>query len=296
VLGRTLRQWGYEVEQVGDGDAAAAALSRPDSPEIAILDWMMPGLDGPEVCRRVRAAGAEPYRYLILLTSKSGRDDLVDGLNAGADEYLSKPFEPTELRARLRVAERLIDLQWQLIEARDALHHQATRDGLTGALNRRAALDSLRDELARARRKRSGVGLVMLDLDHFKRVNDTLGHLAGDAVLIEAAQRMCQELRTYDQLGRFGGEEFVVVVPDTDPAGAASVAERMREVIAGRPVWAEGHSVHVTASLGVAWTPGDAEADDLVREADEALYAAKRAGRDRVELGPSCRGPAAALA
>jgi diguanylate cyclase (GGDEF)-like protein len=289
ILSRSLRAWGHEVEEAADGDAAAAALTREDGPVAAILDWMMPGKDGPDVCRVVREADLEPYRYLILLTSRSDQEDLVAGLNAGADEYVRKPFDPAELRARLRVGQRLMELQQQLIETRDELHIQATRDGLTMVLNRRSVLDRLNDELARARRRRSGVGVLLVDLDHFKTINDTWGHLAGDAVLREAADRMNRELRSYDVLGRYGGEEFLLAVPDCNKENLLQVAERLRMLLADTPVLAEGQAISVTASIGASWTEGDASDADLIREADEALYDAKRSGRNRVVAGPSCR-------
>ena len=285
VLCRTLRSWGYEVEEASDGVAAAEALSRPDGPQLGVVDWMMPGLDGPEVCRRVREANAEPYRYLMLLTSRNRREDLVEGLNSGADEYLSKPFDPLELQARLRIGRRLLDLQAQLIEARDALHDQATRDGLTGLHNRTAILDALHEELARAARRKAGVGVLLVDLDHFKSINDTWGHLAGDAVLREASRRMEDVVRTYDRVGRYGGEEFLAVLPDCSREALLEVGERVRAVVSASPVYAEGTSIPVTASVGAAWISGACASDALVREADEALYAAKRAGRNQVVMG-----------
>ncbi len=290
VLSRTLRSWGYDVEEAVDGAEAAASLSRSDGPQLGIIDWMMPGLDGPEVCRRVRELSAEPYRYLMLLTSKNAREDLVQGLNSGADEYLSKPFDPLELQARLRIGRRLLDLQRELIEARDALHMQATRDGLTGLLNRTAVIDALGEELARAGRRDIGVGVLLADLDHFKKINDTFGHLAGDAVLRESARRMERMVRAYDRVGRYGGEEFLVVLPDCQCADLMEVAERIRASLSASPIDADGASVPVTASIGASWVRGRCPNDALVRKADEALYEAKRGGRDRVVLHPFVEG------
>ncbi len=285
VLCRTLRSWGYEVEEAEDGRAAVQALSRDDGPQLGIIDWMMPELDGPEVCRRVREANAEPYRYLMLLTSRSRREDLVQGLNSGADEYLSKPFDPLELQARLRIGRRLLELQSQLIEARDALHRQATRDGLTGLLNRTAIIDGLEEELARSARRKTGLGVLVVDLDHFKRINDTWGHLAGDAVLRESAARMAEVVRAYDRVGRYGGEEFLVVLPDCTQDAVLEVGERIRAAMEAEPILADGHTVAVTASIGASWVRGRAASDALVREADDALYTAKRSGRNRVVIG-----------
>ena len=283
VLSRTLRSWGYEVEEASDGAQAAAAMCRPNGPKLGIVDWMMPGMDGPEVCRRVRELDAEPYRYLMLLTSRNAREDLVLGLNSGADEYLNKPFDPLELQARLRIGRRLLALQQELIAARDALHAQATRDGLTGLLNRTAIMDALQEELARAARREAGVGILLADLDHFKRVNDTYGHLAGDAVLRESASRMQDCLRTYDRIGRYGGEEFLAILPDCASVDLIDVAERIRDGLARSAIVVDGGLVPVTASIGASWVHGGCKEDSLVQVADEALYEAKRGGRDRVQ-------------
>ena len=284
MLSRTLRSWGYAVEEAEDGMAAVEALSRADGPHLGIIDWMMPQLDGPEVCRKVREVNAEPYRYLMLLTSRSRREDLVEGLNSGADEYLSKPFDPLELQARLRIGRRLLDLQTQLIEARDALHQQATRDGLTGLLNRTAILDALEEEHARAARRETGVGVLIADLDHFKRINDTWGHLAGDAVLREGARRMSDVLRPYDRIGRYGGEEFLVVLPDCTRASVLEVGERIRATLASEPFLAEGATVHTTVSIGASWMDHAVDSNALIRDADDALYVAKRSGRNQVVM------------
>jgi two-component system cell cycle response regulator len=282
LLARLLREWGYEVEVVGDGEAAVAALTREGGPEIGIIDWMMPKLKGPEVCRAVRSSGDEPYRYLVLLTSLSSTDDLVHGLDSGADEYLCKPFKAPELQARLRSGRRLLDLQRQLIEARDALEIQATRDALTGVYNRRTLLTRLEKELSRGIREGTPVGVVMLDLDRFKSVNDTWGHLAGDTVLREACKRIQTIVRPYDLVGRFGGEEFIVVVPGADREDIWEVGERVREAVAAGPIAVDGADLDITTSVGVVSMRGAASPNVLIQAADEALYAAKRGGRDRV--------------
>jgi diguanylate cyclase (GGDEF)-like protein len=284
ILCRKLRSWGHEVEEASDGVAAARALSRPGGPQLGLVDWMMPGLSGPEVCERVRAANSEPYRYLMLLTSRGRREDLLMGLNSGADEYLRKPVDLLELQARLRTGARLLDLQSQLITARDALHRQATHDGLTGILNRTAIIDTFQQELARAARSEGGVGLLLLDLDHFKAINDTLGHLTGDAVLRETARRLAEEVRMYDLVGRYGGEEFLVVLPESRPEAVLEVGERLRRSLADKPVHTDTHTVEITASFGAHWLPGTADCDAAIRAADDALYAAKHAGRNRVVM------------
>jgi two-component system, cell cycle response regulator len=288
MLRNMLSKWGYGVELASDGEEAWRVLGSAGGPRLAILDWMMPGLDGAEVCRRVRALAREPYTYILLLTAKTESSDLVEGMEAGADDYITKPFNAQELRVRLRAGRRILDLQEELVRAREALRRQATHDGLTGVWNRTAILETLGKELARGSREATPVAVLLADLDHFKQVNDTHGHMAGDAVLREATRRMQAGLRRYDSLGRYGGEEFLVVLPGCEGAGAAAQAERLRDAFHSRPFMAPGGELAVTCSLGVAWTgaPEPDQAEALVRSADEALYLAKRRGRDRVEIVP----------
>src|SRR6202050_6593 len=184
-----LTKGGYDPIIARDGAEAWRGLAADDAPRLAILDWMMPGLDGVEICRRVRAAGREPYIYILLLTARTESQDLVEGMEAGADDYLTKPFVAHELRVRLRAGQRILDLQSELVAAREALRVQATHDNLTGIANRGAILDSLQTELSRASRDRRPVALLMADVDRFKQVNDTRGHQAGGGVLREVAAR-----------------------------------------------------------------------------------------------------------
>ena len=271
-----VRSWGYEAVVVHDGEAALAALRAPEAPRLALLDWLMPGLDGIEVCRRLRQDVDCPYPYLILVTGQGGRQQMLEGLEAGADEFLAKPVDAAELKARLGAGRRIVELQEQLRE-------MASRDALTGLYNRAAVLGALERELKRGAREGRPVGVVLADVDHFKRINDTLGHLAGDEVLREAARRMVALLRPYDAIGRYGGEEFLAVLPGCDAHVVLSLAQRLREGIATEPFEVEGKEVGVTLSLGVtAWDEGaSTDAGQLLRAADEALYAAKRAGRNR---------------
>src|SRR5579863_8051229 len=184
LLDATLRRWGYEVVVACDGNEAWQILQSENAPKIAILDWMMPGLTGPEVCRRVRATAKDKdiYTYILLLSSKSQREDLIEGMESGADDYLTKPFDQHELKVRLRPGTRIIELQQELIAAREALRDQATRDFLTHVWNRSSILDILQRELERGRRDKQPLGVILADLDHFKAVNDNYGHFAGDAV------------------------------------------------------------------------------------------------------------------
>ena len=277
VLTSMLEKLGYEVEAVNDGLAAWQRLQQPDAPRLVILDWIMPGLEGIEVCRRVRAWRQDDYAYvyMILLTSRSGMQEVVSAYEAGVDDYMVKPFELQDLRFRLRAGERVLDLQ-------EKLHLLATRDELTGLFNRRLMLDVLRSEVARARRNGEPFCLGMLDLDHFKQINDTYGHLAGDAILREAAARMQESVRCYDTLGRWGGEEFLIVMSAADSEAGKVILERVRSSLAAHLVTVAGVDIEATASLGgTVFKPGDT-IDQLIREADEALYRAKREGRNRV--------------
>jgi len=285
MLRSMLTKWGYDPVIARDGSEAWRALDAEDAPRLAILDWMMPGMDGVEICRRVRAAGREPYIYILLLTARTESQDLVEGMEAGADDYLTKPFVPPELRVRLRAGQRILDLHSQLMAAREALRMQATHDNLTGIANRGTILDSLHTELSRAYRQRSPMAVLMADVDRFKHINDTRGHQAGDEVLREVAHRMKSAIRNYDAVGRYGGEEFLVVLPGCDGAGGFTQAERIREAIAAEMFRAQGHVLGVTCSLGISWRSPAApqDADALIREADLALYHAKARGRNRVE-------------
>ncbi len=284
LLETFLVKWSYQVVVATDGAEAWRILQQEDPPRLAILDWMMPSMDGVQICREVRKRGAEPYFYILLVTAKGQKQDVLEGLEAGADDYLTKPFDPHELRARLRAGRRIIELQEQLIAAREALREEATHDPLTGLWNRAAILEILQRELARAQRAGTAVTVIMADLDHFKHINDTYGHLAGDAVLREVTRRMLSSVRVYDSIGRYGGEEFLIVAPGNDLTGALKHAERVRAGVSRNAVDIFEGAFPLTISLGVAASSDAKEADQLVRAADEALYRAKHAGRNRVEI------------
>lgn len=285
MLEAFLTKSGYRVVTAVDGVDALKILNAEDSPPLAILDWMMPGLEGPQVCERVRAIPERPYVYILLLTARSEKQDLLNGLQSGADDYLTKPFDAHELRARLHVGQRILDLQTSLIAAREEMRFHATHDLLTGIDNRAVVIDAMHREAARQVREGGSFGVVLLDLDHFKSVNDSLGHLAGDAVLKEAALRMKQAVRPYDTVGRWGGEEFLVVAPSSDMGGTLALAERIREAIQSAPITTQAGDVRVTASCGVAASTETNRLDpqSLLRLADEALYRAKERGRNRSE-------------
>lgn len=286
LLESTLTRWGYEVVVADDGLEALRLLEVPDAPKLAMLDWLMPGMDGLSLCREIRSRKTEPYTYILLLTSRSNQGDVVAGLDAGADDYMVKPFHPQELKVRLRTGKRIIFLQDQLITSREALRDLATHDPLTGLWNRAAILDLLSSELTRADRSGSTVGVILADLDHFKEVNDTYGHMIGDAVLVEAAKAMCSATRAYDAVGRHGGEEFLIVMSGCDAVNSLSHAERLRAAVERASVETACGPVRVTTSMGVAVShPGAVNtANGLIQAADEALYLAKRHGRNRAVL------------
>jgi diguanylate cyclase (GGDEF)-like protein len=284
LLSTTLSRWGYEPVVAFDGTSAVEILEAQDAPQLVVLDWMMPGLTGLEVCQRVRQKEKERYTYILLLSSKNHKEDLVEGIEAGADDYLIKPFDQHELRARLRAAIRLIELQNELVITREALREQATKDSLTQVWNRRSILENLAGELARGEREPRFCGVILVDLDHFKTINDTHGHFAGDAVLQESIRRMKSFIRKYDSIGRYGGEEFLIVLPGCDRQSTCAMAERLRRVLGNQEIRFPNGSVKLTASFGctAAMRGVSVSSDQLIRRADEALYIAKRKGRNRV--------------
>ena len=280
ILKHWLETWGYSVMLAEDGTQAWEILQQDSQPELLILDWVMPGVDGAELCHRVRARARTLYQYILLVTAKDNTEDVVTGLEAGADDYLTKPFERNELRARLRVGRRILTLQAGLIQAREDLRFQATHDALTGIWNRRASLDLLQREIERASRTQSSTGLLMLDIDHFKQVNDNYGHLAGDAVLREVAARITRVVRSYDLVGRHGGEEFMVVLPGCDRDRVLQSAERIRSAIESPPFVMDELQIGVTISVGATSCTSGMSEKEMLTNADDALYKAKNAGRN----------------
>ena len=290
TLSELLVEWGYEVVTAETGNDARSLLESDQCPRLAILDWTS-GIDGVELCRQVRSSSRSNYIYILLLTFRTQSQDIVMGMEAGADDYVTKPFEPAELRARLWAGRRILQLHEQLVQAREALREQATRDGLTGLWNRVTILEMLDDEISRSVREGSSVSVVMADLDYFKQINDRCGHIAGDGVLRQAAELMQANVRQYDAIGRYGGEEFLIVLPDCNLRGALAQAERMRAALELEQFAVPDDGPPVTCSLGVASAEccGAVDAHRLVREADAALYLAKRNGRNRVEAFSSGR-------
>ena len=259
-------------------------LARPDAPRLALLDWVLPEVDGVELCRRLRGRSEnEPYTYTILLTGKSQKQEMLEAMDAGADDFLAKPFDPPELKARLLVGKRIVDLQQKLVSVNSALHYAANHDFLTRVWNRAAIIAFLQRETARAFREASALGVIMVDVDRFKKVNDELGHEAGDCVLEEIARRFSASLREYDGVGRYGGEEFLLVLPGCDLATTVRRANLIRELISSKPIQAPLRAAAITVSMGVAVAEASTNFKSLLHRADSALYQAKRNGRNRVE-------------
>jgi diguanylate cyclase (GGDEF)-like protein len=284
-LEELLTMWGYEVTTARNGNEAFLLLTAATAPQLAILDWKMPGMEGIEICREIRKHAGESYTYIILLTSQQRDEDLVIGMEAGADDYIFKPFKHNELKVRLRAGRRIIELQNELLTARDILRKKAMHDSLTGLLNHEEILGVLDRELARSERDGVCVSVIMADIDHFKKINDTYGHLAGDAVLRIIAQKMRSMERAYDSIGRYGGEEFLIVLPECCLECAVAFAKRLLSSISKDSIDTPEGLIPVTISLGVAASSSGRRLDEhnLVKSADAALYKAKGNGRNRVE-------------
>jgi two-component system, cell cycle response regulator len=290
LIGAHLKEWGFDFACAKDGKEAWKLLMKPDAPRLALLDWVLPEIDGVEICRRLRSLSAdEPYTYTILLTAKNRKHEMLEAMEAGADDFLAKPFDPLELKARLLVGQRIVELQQKLVSANTALQFAASHDFLTGTWNRSEILAFMQRELARARRDSTSVGIVLVDVDHFKKVNDEFGHETGDCVLKEITKRFSSSLREYDGIGRYGGEEFLLVIPGCDLATTARRANQIRELISNRPIPTPAGATTVTVSMGVTVTESSTNSELLLRSADAALYQAKHNGRNRVEqiIGPA---------
>lgn len=286
LLENKLGNWGYDVVVTCDGIKAWEALQGAEAPRLAILDWMMPGFDGIDICKKLRKETERPYTYIILLTSLEDDENLVAGMDAGADDYIRKPFNANELRVRIRAGRRIIELQDELITERERFREKSLLDPLTGLWNHEEILHILEEELLRADREKREVCTIMVDIDHFKRVNDTYGHLAGDAVLKMIARKMLATVRPYDSIGRYGGEEFLVVLPGFESRKAAAFAERLRCSVAADDMDTSEGIIPITISLGVAVSSNEERLDpnSLIAMADAALYRAKRKGRNCVEV------------
>ena len=279
-----LTGWGYEVVSVADGSRAWETLHRDDAPRLVLLGTGIGGMPALEVCRAARSRPMEPYVYVALIGPWGDGCDVSQCVAAQADDFLTAPVDAGVLRVRLEAGRRVARMQEDLIAARDALRSRAASDALTGMWNRETVLSILGREIGRASREDGVVAVLMADLDHFKRVNDDYGHQAGDEVLRDAAQRMSSVIRPYDAVGRYGGEEFLFVLPGCDRVRALAAAERVLESVSADPICVPKGALRVTVSIGLAATGPEPrlDLDEVIRSADAALYRAKRGGRNRV--------------
>ncbi|MGE5532205.1 MAG: diguanylate cyclase [Bacteroidota bacterium] len=285
ALHTLLQQWGHEVAATGSGDEVWQHCSGPQPPWLALLDWQLPGPDGATLCRRLRDRADAPYVYVLLMGESAELGDGAAALEAGADDFIQSPLDQNALRLRLRTAEHILLLQRNLLQSRQALEYRATHDSLTGIWNRAEVLGLLEREIARAQREGTAVSIIMIDVDHFKQVNDQRGHDGGDEALREVAQRLSDCVRPYDGLGRYGGEEFLIVLSGCSGGNAAGLAERLRQSVAEPPLSIYGEELRLSISLGVAvWSADHGDMQALIRAADAALYRAKKAGRNQVEV------------
>ncbi len=287
LLAAMVAKWGYDPLVAEDGGEAWTALQQPDHPRLVLLDWNMPVLDGLDVCRRLRALDSADPPYVILLTGRTEKGDIVHGLEAGANDYVAKPYNHEELQARLQVGRRTLALQAHLLAVQEQLAALAARDSLTGILNRRTILERLAEELARAGRQDGSLTVGMFDVDQFKLVNDTYGHQAGDEVLRGLTAEVQAQLRKYDSVGRYGGDEFLVITPGVRDTGDVGLFERLCERISRVALPTARGAISITVSIGVASSDRRSTVDTLLAAADAAMYRAKAEGRGRVAYAPA---------
>ncbi len=291
MMKRMLLQTGYDVATASNGAEAVDRVLEENGPRLMILDWMMPQLDGPEVCRAIRTSAQRPYVFIVLLTARYLKDDLVAGLNAGADDYLTKPCHAEELRARLQTGERILQLEDNLVTAREEMRFRATHDALTLIQNRGTIVHALSAALEAKRTGCPNLAVVLCDIDHFKSINDTYGHPVGDEVLREVARRLQCIMGPGDSVGRFGGEEFLCVLRNCTAGGLASRAAEICRVIRSRAVETSAGPLFVSMSAGALSASSirlNLDVEQILQRADVALYRAKKEGRDKavVDGGP----------
>jgi diguanylate cyclase (GGDEF)-like protein len=281
ALEKNLQDWGYEVIVTKNGEEAWEIIKMGEI-RLAILDWTMPKMDGIELCHKIRneyQQDRSEYIYIILLTARDLQEDIITGLSAGADDYMTKPFSYLELKVRIKNGFRIIALE-------DSRLKMANTDSLTQMWNRKKIMEILEEELNRNHREGKTVGIAMLDIDYFKVINDTHGHVTGDNVLIKVASRLKKSLRNYDQIGRYGGDELLIVLPGLARSNAQSVGERLRKAVCETKITTETASLTASISIGMAVSDISAKhsANQLIKESDQALYQAKEKGRNRVCL------------
>ena len=293
ILQKNIENWGYKAVLARSGQAAWEAL-QDEELRLSILDWMMPGMDGVEVCRKIRHRKKYKYTYIILLSAKDRKQDIIAGLSSGADDYMTKPVNFLELRARLQTGRRIIDLEDKLLLIQNQLKDIASRDSLTKIWNRSEISKFLSEELERGLREKKPTGVVLLDLDHFKKINDFYGHAIGDQALLQVVSRLKRKVRKSDKIGRYGGDEIIIILPNCGLVEIKKVGERLRLAVGKIGIKTDLDTVPVTVSAGCATSelPGTASADKLIKVADSALLKAKGQGRNCVVVAGPDREPA----
>jgi len=293
ILQKNIENWGYKAVLARSGQAAWEAL-QDEELRLSILDWMMPGMDGVEVCRKIRHRKKYKYTYIILLSAKDRKQDIIAGLSSGADDYMTKPVNFLELRARLQTGKRIIDLEDKLLLIQTQLKDIASRDSLTKIWNRSEISKFLSEELERGLREKKPTGVVLLDLDHFKKINDFYGHAIGDQALLQVVSRLKRKVRKSDKIGRYGGDEIIIILPNCGLDEIKKVGERLRLAVGKIGIKTDLDTVPVTVSAGCATSelPGTASADKLIKVADSALLKAKGQGRNCVVVAGPDREPA----
>lgn len=279
-----LNKWGFDVAVAADGEEAWRELQNPAHPRIAILDWMMPGMDGVQVCSKIREDKTRAPMYVLLLTAKQATEDANGRYESVADDYLPKPYAAHELKARLRSARRILELEDEIEAARENIKLEMTHDPLTGLWNRSSILEILHREIYRARRQGSSLAVFTIDIDRLRQINHQHGHLAGDAILREAARRIRNSVRAYDSIGRYSGGQLAIVSPACDRCGAMSQAQRLKATICQEAFKTFKGDFPVTISMGIAVGCNNHQAHELIASAEGALAEAKKAGPNRIEL------------
>jgi two-component system cell cycle response regulator len=286
MLDGVLTKWGFTTVVTTNGQEAWEVMRRADAPAIAILDWQMPIMNGLEICRKLGGIEQSTPPYLILLTARGDKKDIVKGLDAGANDYILKPYDNEELLARIRVGQRMVQLQREMVKLNQTLLHEAMHDQLTGIYNRRAIINTLEKELDRAARGENPLSIGLCDIDHFKSINDTYGHQVGDDVLRGFVKLVEKQLRKYDYVGRYGGEEFLIVSPDSKGTKSEGLYERICRYISERKIQTGHQEIVITVSIGVAAFSGGQTVQTLLSASDAALYRSKEGGRNRVSYAP----------
>ena len=282
ILDSILKKWEFTPVLACNGKEAWDVMQSEDAPRLVILDWQMPEMSGIEVCKKIRENDTSDPPYLIVLTSRDEKKDIVKALDAGANDFISKPYNNEELQARINVGKRMVELQSALGDAYKALQYEAMHDSLTSIYNRQAVMELLEKEIARAKREKTALCVGMCDIDFFKKVNDTYGHQVGDEVLIAFTRFTMNQLRSYDHLGRYGGEEFLILAASLKTPNHETIFERICKHIRENKIPTEKGNLSITVSIGVASYTGVENSDMLLAAADTAMYDAKEAGRDRV--------------